>query len=445
MTGPYRRPQQPLRRGGRFDARAIAAAVALVGLVAAGAWLAASAPSSGRVSQGLTWRYREAPVAEGQSPGEPIIAVAAGAGYAGICFGTDAPDGRGYCTSPDGLEWQVDRPPWLPSSVVISSFAGGEAGYVLVGSADEMLTEPAAYFSTDARTWQAASISGDQKSGIYDAAAGPGGFLAIGGDGTGEDTGPMSVWRSSDGRTWSASTSPSNGRGTLFSTGTAYLVAVADQAPVKGQLPMWRSGDGQTWQRASVAEQLTVASFDDVVRLADGSLLATVRLDEASAAGSASSQRLLRSADDGRTWTVFHVSADTTPVSLGHGVPVSLVRVGGVLLGLATDPAVDATTVAVSNDGGASWDPLVDPVDPGVSGEPGAYDAPLPLGDAVFIGETYFGVDGSRTIFWVGHAGPGGGAGWLPQVLAVAAGAAAAACLAYLLWRWRPSRIRGLR
>jgi hypothetical protein len=353
----------------------------------------------------------------------------------------DAGD-RGYCTSPDGLRWSADWPSWMPKADLPSAIAKSPAGYALVGSAGAGGSAPAAWFSDDGRSWQAASISGSAGAGMVDVVAGPGGFLAIGWNETGGQSGQgslTSVWRSSDGRSWAPLVGLPGAQSALFSIGTAFLIAPLDETSSPGVLPLWRSEGGETWERAALSGDQLVAGVDDIVALRDGSLLATVHLDPEST-DSPSLQRLLRSRDDGRTWAPFHVQADDGPVALGSGTPSTLVRSGGILLGLTSTNEIDATAVAVSDDSGATWVSLVDPVDLGV-GDAGTFDAPIALGDSVFVAEAFAGVNGSQVVFWVGRAEPAGAAPWLPGALTVAVAAAAIGALGFLLWRWRPSRI----
>jgi hypothetical protein len=123
-------------------------------------------------------------------------------------------------------------------------------------------------------------------------------------------------------------------------------------------------------------------------------------------------------------------------------VPATLVRSGDVLLGLDFSETVDEQTVALSRDGGETWEPLAVPVNLG--GGSGTYDAPVSLGQAVFVGQTFYGLTSSKTIFWVGRPGSAEESNWLAVVVAGLAGLVGLAALGFLLWRWRPSQVRKL-
>jgi hypothetical protein len=436
------RPNRPTRSPRpRWDRSTAAATIALVAAVAVGTWLAGPgglfSPPAADQSQGLAWQHREIATSADNNPVEPTVAVPVGSGYEGICDGVDSPSGSGYCVSSDGLTWSADWPGWLPADSVPSSIAKGSLGYVVVGSADVAGTIPAAFFSADGISWAAASVSSLAGSSSSTGA----GLVAIGsgpttGDETAPQTGSLALWRSDDGRSWTGLAAPAADQGTLFSTGTAYLLGTTI-APAAGQLPLWRSDDGQTWRRVSGAGSAGIVGVDDMVRLADGSLLATAHLDPDTTPADKSMQQLLRSTDDGQTWSVVSVASGDKAMPLGQGIPATLTRAGDVLLGLDFSPVVDDQTVAVSSDGGQTWAPLAVPEYLGSGGE-GTYDAPVPLGQAVFVGQTFFDTNTTTTVFWVGRPGSATLSNWTATVAAGLAVLVGLTALGYLLWRWRP-------
>lgn len=457
MTRRVKRRSAPSQGRPHFRIAAAIVAVVLVAFLTAGVWLASGGPSSSGssssgfssggadTSQGLSWRYRQFSVAADLLPVQPGSVVAFDDGYVGVCDGVDPSGGAGYCSSQDGLSWSADSPARLPQGTALSSIAKGEAGFVLVGSSDATGSTPAAFFSADGHAWQAASVTGSATSGMVDAVAGPSGYVAAGWDQTNDSTfTPLTLWHSPDGLTWRSSPSPISGQGALFSTGTSYLLSGPGETPTAGRLPLWRSEDGRSWQRVAFTGQIALRAVDDVIRLGDGTLLATGHGDPVSGANPVSVQHLLRSTDDGRTWQEFHIAADDGFVPLGRGAPATLVQSGGVLLGLEFSESADVTTVSVSRDGGATWDPLTDPVFVGSGDELGSYDAPVQLGDGVFVAETFQSVDVTDTVFWVGRPlsseERGGAASWILRSVAVAGGLIVLASLGYGLRRWWPNR-----
>jgi hypothetical protein len=252
-------------------------------------------------ADGVEWTATDSPPATG----EYVSLVANEAGFLVIV------SEQGAWTSPNGIDWQRAAANWtgnpdLGGSIVVDAVAGGP-GYVAVGNhntiwystdgsewnaaevpAPPPLTTPefpdltvdishvvatadhlvaTGYYATensdgggisqdfvlessDGRAWRRVLRSVGDGAGVMAIAAGPTGFLAIGGHPDNESTSP--VWQSADGATW-RDLGNSDFSSALFSglaTTSAGHVAVGYLRP--GDFDprpalLWTSADGQSW------------------------------------------------------------------------------------------------------------------------------------------------------------------------------------------------------
>jgi hypothetical protein len=178
-------------------------------------------------------------------------------------------DEQGWAEVPD-----VDGLARLDGGASLAADEGGST--VLVGFEGGDSQSALAWFSPDGTAWEQAEMPGAKRSGALATAAGPGGFVAVGG---GKDGGR--IWHSPDGRTWS------DVGGGLVPSGVVYDVTATPDGYVavgfvnegKGKkarsVPTaWTSADGVTWGASQIAD-VPGASYD-VTAGADGALVATL-------------------------------------------------------------------------------------------------------------------------------------------------------------------------
>lgn len=149
-----------------------------------------------------------------------LVDVAGGAsGAVAIGF-----DGGGCCLTPigppvvsysaDGLAWERLNPPSMDDRTALFDVLAYDAGFVIVGSARGPAStepssgwevgQPAAWTSTDGRTWAAAGVEGSLVVGgrLAQVVAGADGLFATGVAHEPEFRWQASGWASTDGRTW---------------------------------------------------------------------------------------------------------------------------------------------------------------------------------------------------------------------------------------------------
>ena len=149
--------------------------------------------------------------------------------------------------SADGATWSSQR---LPSAASHEArqVAWGPAGYVVVSSRIEG-GSPAdvAWWSPDGRTWtRITKIDGATHPALGAVAAGAGGFVAVGTDGS-----RPTAWRSTDGRTWhrpaTTGAVPQPDRARMRYANGRFLVPTGRE--------VWSSADGRSWAKARVPGQ----------------------------------------------------------------------------------------------------------------------------------------------------------------------------------------------
>ena len=135
-----------------------------------------------------------------------------------------------------------------PSGFVqVGGAVAGDRGLVAVGATRTAGSDrPAIWFSADGRSWAAVDLTGnlDTETVLFDVAATPDGFLAVGGTGVGPERSVPAVWRSTDGTSWAAVPGPAGASGPLTSVAASgdTVVVAADSGNV------WVSVDGgSTW------------------------------------------------------------------------------------------------------------------------------------------------------------------------------------------------------
>ncbi len=146
--------------------------------------------------------------------------------------------------SADGTIWSTER---LPNALgnAAQQVAWGPAGFVVVGDRNgEGVPSGITWWSPDGRSWtRVTKIDGSSHPALGAVAAGPGGYVALGVDGS-----RRAAWSSTDGRTWHR----------LATSGTVPQPARARMRYVNGQFlvpsgsQVWSSIDGRSWARARV-------------------------------------------------------------------------------------------------------------------------------------------------------------------------------------------------
>jgi hypothetical protein len=181
--------------------------------------------------------------------------------------------------SSDGVRWDA-RPIVAgvpPDSVTeTNAVAAGPRGIVVGGGVCCRLEAPALWWSSDGQAWEIAAVP-DLVPGawIQDLAAGPDGFVAIGGIGE-----RGAIWTSADGRTWSAVDPDDAGlvRGGLSSvvaTETGYVAVGQDDPGAEGSdAAIWASVGLEQWRRVAIDDPALVgideASMTSIVPFAGG-------------------------------------------------------------------------------------------------------------------------------------------------------------------------------
>ncbi|HXT90258.1 MAG TPA: hypothetical protein VN714_13480 [Trebonia sp.] len=138
----------------------------------------------------------------------------------------------------------------------LTSVAQGPSGWIAVGSVQANGTaEPAVFASADGIAWQqvtalTALASGDAQ--FLSVAAGHGGYLVVGKQGTGNQQ-AVALWWSADLKNWvnGASSRPPGSVATSAVATTAGFVAVGSE---NGCHTFWTSGDGQHWTAHDLAK-----------------------------------------------------------------------------------------------------------------------------------------------------------------------------------------------
>ncbi|HEU5203225.1 MAG TPA: hypothetical protein VFU17_02885 [Candidatus Limnocylindrales bacterium] len=225
---------------------------------------------------GYTWQRRADRAQDADLRAGAILAVAAG-GPGLVAVGSD----NKAWYSEDGSDWTLAEVPAPPTE---SFTAGGDAvptidmlgvtvaGDTLVAWGNAMATgaggatpvEPVLWTSADGRSWtNVPDVSG--VGWLRDVAAGPNGYVAIGGTGPG-DTGR--IWFSKDGRAWQPADTFEEGAGpmdlSIAATGAGYVAVGGEGLCAVEPCPnavaaIWTSPDGRSWSRLLNEDLFTVA------------------------------------------------------------------------------------------------------------------------------------------------------------------------------------------
>jgi hypothetical protein len=191
--------------------------------------------------------------------------IAGGPGFVAVGSGnTSATEVQGYvATSSDGSTWSEIAPADM-AGARIGGVAAGPARLIAVGQAGQ---QPAAWISTDARTWT--RVAGGPSGGtLSDVAFINGRWVAVG---TG--SGRSMAWTSGDGSNWQAVPAGSGPDGASLTR----IVQVGSRVIALGQSTSgagaaWQSVDGTSWTRLQTGDIFDQASISAVA--SDGGNLA---------------------------------------------------------------------------------------------------------------------------------------------------------------------------
>lgn len=306
-------------------------------------------------ANGSVWTRATLPA--GTGPRRLTDAVHGGSGWLAVGRG-----GVGALTlmSADGRTWQpVPGGKALagPGLTSVATAANGGT-YVIVGRQND--TSAAAWFSTDLKNWVRAGDAGkgdlggtgDAPKWIGDVAAGPAGFVAVGGQ-TRNKTSQPAVWTSPDGRKWTLSpTSPALPQGAaagaltsivargavLLATGRTGAAGVTGPpaAPGASAFATVSADGGRTWQPVTLPGGGPGTWVTAATATPHGFVLA----------GATGSDVVLWTSPDGRTWR------STRPHGMGldgRGTQhlTGLTVVGGTLVavGFTGDSSGDVPTL----------------------------------------------------------------------------------------------------
>jgi hypothetical protein len=225
---------------------------------------------------GYTWQRRADRAQDADLRAGAILAVAAG-GPGLVAVGSD----NKAWTSEDGSDWtlaEVPAPPLAsfegrglaPPTVFMQGIAVRGETFVAWGTAvagnvsDGAIEEPVLWTSDDGRRWaEVPNVSGI--GWLRDVAAGPNGYVAIGGSSP-SDTGR--IWFSKDGRAWQPADNFEEGAGpidlSIAATGAGYVAVGGEGLCAMEPCPdavaaIWASPDGRSWSRLLSDDLFTVA------------------------------------------------------------------------------------------------------------------------------------------------------------------------------------------
>jgi len=234
----------------------------------------------------------------------------------------------------------------------LTSVAQGASGWIAVGSMNENGTvEPAVFGSPDGATWAQlpalTSLAGGNAQ-FLGVAAGPGGYLVVGKQGSGS-TEHAAFWWSADLKNWasvSATGAPSYAAAAVAMGGG--FIAVGSMADGHS---IWLSPDGQHWTEHDLSKPpgATTATLRSVATGPDGRFVAA-----GSATGSAGDTPIVvTSADGGAHLTQILLATAQGPASV---TAVTATSDGFVAVGLA-GPANAQRAVEWTSPDGVTWSP----------------------------------------------------------------------------------------
>jgi hypothetical protein len=379
-------------------------------------------PSTGPASQGIAWQPRVQLVSPGTVFGPYLASVAGRLYMVSTWSAADGTESTVVRSSSDGKTWEQISEPGSFENDGPRFFAqgisdDGQGGLIVVGGLPGGAAEsivPAAWHSTDGRTWTRAQVGTPALARISGVAARPGAIVAIGdgrvGGGSGSSPADQSVnqmyaWFSADGITWSQVDLPESS-GFIPAAVTSWsggFAAIGQLDGITLSSSVWTSADGRAWQKAP---QDFVGFGPTAITALGGRVVAVGDfLDPKGSVGSLVPTSW--SSTDGRTWVKATAAARQIATGFGDVTVVGdeLVAIGAnymsgattlpLLLGPSaaepTSPPVPAANVWISSDG-STWRLL--PEDPSLVVGSNLNTHVASLGTRIVVatyGEVYFG------------------------------------------------------
>jgi hypothetical protein len=336
--------------------------------------------STGPASPGIAWQPRIQVAGPGIIFG-PYLATVGGRLYmVSTSSAADGTESTVVRSASDGKTWEQISAPGAFEKDGPRFFAqgisdDGKGGLIVVGGLPGGEAEsivPAAWHSTDGRTWARAQVGTPALARMSAVAARPGAIVAIG-DGrvvvnsaaTGADqsVNQMYAWFSSDGNAWSQVTLPESS-GFIPSAVTSWsggFAAIAQLDGITLSSAVWTSADGRTWQKSPQ----DFARFTPTAMAGFGGRLVAVGNHQDSQSTAAGFVPASWSSTDGRTWVESRASARQVATGFGDVAVVgaTLVAIGANYMGQAavtlqvggpTPVPTPAANVWVSSDG-TTW------------------------------------------------------------------------------------------
>ena len=200
--------------------------------------------------------------------------------------------------SPDGLRWSLIEGFPTTEGSLVRAVATGPGGVLVAVGADGR--HPAAWHSTDGRTWRRSSSAslGSEQAELATVVSTPSGFLAAGrAGGLGTET-RASFWSSADGLEWTRGPDGPDAAAARVeslagSAGTWVAVGVAVRGTSISGGAAWTSTDGRSWRRAP-ATQPQFGPLHGVTTSPDGFIAVGTNL--------AGTKAVVLSSSDGLAW-----------------------------------------------------------------------------------------------------------------------------------------------
>jgi hypothetical protein len=336
--------------------------------------------STGPASPGIAWQPRIQVAGPGIIFG-PYLATVGGRLYmVSTSSAADGTESTVVRSASDGKTWEQISAPGAFEKDGPRFFAqgisdDGKGGLIVVGGLPGGEAEsivPAAWHSTDGRTWARAQVGTPALARMSAVAARPGAIVAIG-DGrvvvnsaaTGADqsVNQMYAWFSSDGNAWSQVVLPDSS-GFIPSAITSWgggFAAIAQLDGITLSSSVWTSADGRTWRKSPQ----DFARFTPTAMAGFGGRLVAVGNHQDPQSTAAGFVPASWSSTDGRTWVESRASARQVATGFGDVAVVgaTLVAIGANYMGQAavtlqvggpTPVPTPAANVWVSSDG-TTW------------------------------------------------------------------------------------------
>lgn len=309
-------------------------------------------------------------------PGTPRTVIAGGPG---LIAGGTLDKQAAIWVSTDGLTWEhISLAATLADDEApseITDIAAGPDGYVAVGGIRQIATVgprgAAVWTSPDGLAWTRValpdSVAADGYHGLEHVTRGPAGFVAVGMQAdldTPLQLGEWYVLHSPDGATWRRADLSMLNIGymwNLIATDTGYLGVGVNWLEARSAIPgVWTSTDGMTWSAAG-PENVELWDSGSGIQW----LQAVTRLPDGSYLATGNTMEDLRTwaSVDGVTWSI--VSEEPIPPVGGADIEVDLlVPVGDRVLlvgGLYSLSETKRVALWESADGGRTWELLPGP------------------------------------------------------------------------------------